>query len=62
MRSMLRLEPGTGSASVAPAVPDRYLPLRVSGVRVGSDVLTVTVDNGGWQLSGLAGKLRRSDS
>ncbi|MFX0574886.1 glycogen debranching N-terminal domain-containing protein [Nocardia nepalensis] len=62
MRSMLRLEPGSGSASVAPAVPDRYLPLRVSGVRVGSDVLTVTVDNEGWQLSGLSGKLRRSDT
>ncbi|MGW4772835.1 amylo-alpha-1,6-glucosidase [Nocardia sp. NPDC004278] len=62
MRSMLRLEPGGGSASVAPAVPDRYLPLRVSGVRVGADVLTVTVDNEGWQLSGLSGKLRRSDT
>ncbi|WP_330253944.1 amylo-alpha-1,6-glucosidase [Nocardia sp. NBC_00565] len=60
-RSMLRLEPGSGSASVAPAVPERYLPLRVSGLRVGSDVLTVTVDSEGWQLSGMSGKLRRSE-
>ncbi|MFQ6394086.1 glycogen debranching N-terminal domain-containing protein [Nocardia sp. KC 131] len=66
LRSMLRLEPGsggssgTGSTSVAPAVPDRYLPLRVSGVRVGSDVLTVTVDEDGWQLRGASGEVRES--
>ncbi|MFD0362295.1 glycogen debranching N-terminal domain-containing protein [Nocardia sp. GCM10030253] len=66
LRTMLRLEPGsggsrgTGSTSVAPVVPDRYLPLRVSGLRVGSDVLTVTVDEDGWQLRGASGELRQS--
>ncbi|MFQ6328499.1 glycogen debranching N-terminal domain-containing protein [Nocardia sp. CWNU-33] len=66
LRSMLRLEPGSGGstgpgpASIAPAVPDRYLPLRVNGLRVGSDVLTVTVDRDGWQLLGLSGERPRS--
>jgi glycogen debranching enzyme len=61
LRSMLRLEPGgDGVASVAPVVPQRYLPLRVSGLRVGTDVLAVTVDEDGWQLRGLSGEQRRS--
>ncbi|KAA8880528.1 amylo-alpha-1,6-glucosidase [Nocardia colli] len=62
LRTLLRLEPSVpeGVLSVAPVVPARYLPLRVGGLRVGSDVLSVTVDPEGWQVRGLSGDLRRS--
>ncbi|MFB8281477.1 amylo-alpha-1,6-glucosidase [Nocardia colli] len=62
LRTLLRLEPSVpeGVLSVAPVVPARYLPLRVGGLRVGSDVLSVTVDTEGWQVRGLSGDLRRS--
>ncbi|MEV6561766.1 glycogen debranching N-terminal domain-containing protein [Nocardia sp. NPDC051756] len=62
LRTLLRLEPSVpeGVLSVAPVVPARYLPLRVGGLRVGSDVLSVTVDAEGWQVRGLSGDLRRS--
>ncbi|WP_345497076.1 amylo-alpha-1,6-glucosidase [Nocardia callitridis] len=63
LRTLLRLEPGVPERelSVAPVVPARYLPLSVTGLRVGPDVLTVTVDDDGWQVRGLSGDLRRSD-
>lgn len=63
LRTLLRLEPSVpeGVLSVAPVVPARYLPLRVGGLRVGSDVLTVTVDADGWQVRGLSGDLRRTN-
>ncbi|WP_069165525.1 amylo-alpha-1,6-glucosidase [Nocardia altamirensis] len=63
LRTLLRLEPSVpeGVLSVAPVVPARYLPLRVSGLRVGSDVLTVSVDTEGWQVRGLSGDLRRTE-
>lgn len=63
LRTLLRLEPSVpeGKLSVAPVVPARYLPLAVSGLRVGSNVLTVTVDEEGWQVRGLSGDLRRAE-
>ncbi|MFI9511022.1 glycogen debranching N-terminal domain-containing protein [Nocardia sp. NPDC052566] len=63
LRTLLRLEPSVpeGVLSVAPVVPERYQPLRVSGLRVGSDVLTVTIDNNGWHVQGLSGDLRRPE-
>ncbi|MEU7145633.1 glycogen debranching N-terminal domain-containing protein [Nocardia sp. NPDC046473] len=62
LRTLLRLEPSVpeGVLSVAPVVPARYLPLQVGGLRVGSDVLSVTVDAEGWQVRGLSGDLRRT--
>jgi glycogen debranching enzyme len=55
LRTLLRLtpEPGTGRLWCAPAIPERYLPLRVTGLRVGSSQLTIDVRAGGWDLSGL---------
>ncbi|MFI9404104.1 glycogen debranching N-terminal domain-containing protein [Nocardia sp. NPDC052316] len=63
LRTLLRLEPSVpeGVLSVAPVVPARYLPLRVGGLRVGSNVLSVTVDAEGWQVRGLSGDLRRTE-
>ncbi|WP_239003905.1 amylo-alpha-1,6-glucosidase [Nocardia panacis] len=56
VRSLLRLEPGDGGVpSFEPAVPARYLPLQVCGVRIRSDVLTVSVDKDGWQMRGATG-------
>ncbi|MEV0295431.1 glycogen debranching N-terminal domain-containing protein [Nocardia sp. NPDC050710] len=60
LRSLLRLEPGDGRPTVEPAVPERYLPMRVRGMRVGSDVVTVTVDRAGWELRDANGALRQS--
>ncbi|WP_436976052.1 amylo-alpha-1,6-glucosidase [Nocardia xishanensis] len=60
LRSLVRLEPGSGVAQVAPAVPERYLPLRISGLRVGPEVLTVTVDAHGWQVTGRSEGARRA--
>ncbi|MBP2193521.1 amylo-alpha-1,6-glucosidase [Nocardia goodfellowii] len=54
LRTMLRLEPGSGEHVVDPVVPQRYLPLRVSGLRVGDDVLTVTVNDAGFRVHGLS--------
>ncbi|WP_225729537.1 MULTISPECIES: glycogen debranching N-terminal domain-containing protein [unclassified Nocardia] len=63
LRTLLRLEPSVpeGVLSVAPVVPERYLPLSVSGLRVGSNALTVYVDAEGWHVRGLSGDLRRAD-
>ncbi|MEV0343118.1 glycogen debranching N-terminal domain-containing protein [Nocardia sp. NPDC050713] len=60
LRSLVRLEPGAGAAEVAPAVPERYLPLRISGLRIGPEVLTVTVDAHGWQVIGRSEGTRRA--
>jgi hypothetical protein len=37
----------------APAVPERYLPLQVAGLRIGSSRLTIDVRDDEWHLTGL---------
>ncbi len=53
--SLLRFTPDVGSGQLwcAPEIPDRYLPLRVSGVRVGKSRLTVAIGEGKWEITGL---------
>src|SRR5215469_7077903 len=55
LHSLLRFSPDMESHQLwcAPDVPDRYLPLRVSGLCVGKSRLAVDIDEGNWQISGL---------
>jgi glycogen debranching enzyme len=55
LHSLLRFTPEVRSGQLwcAPEVPDRYLPLRVSGVRVGKSRLTVAIGDGKWEITGL---------
>jgi glycogen debranching enzyme len=55
LHSLLRFAPEVSGGQLwcAPEVPDRYLPLRVSGLRVGKSRLAVEIGAGGWQISGL---------
>ena len=55
LHSLLRFTPdvGTGQLWCAPEIPDRYLPLRVSAVRVGKSRLTVAIGDGKWEITGL---------
>ena len=55
LHSLLRFTPDVDSRQLwcAPEVPDRYLPLRVSGLRVGKSRLAVDVGEGQWQITGL---------
>lgn len=55
LHSLLRFTPEVGSGQLwcAPEIPDRYLPLRVSGVRVGKSRLTVAIGEGKWEITGL---------
>jgi len=57
LRSLLRFEPRipAGRLWCAPAVPNRYLPLRVSGLAVGESRVTLDVHDSGWELTGLDG-------
>ena len=57
LHSLLGLAPqlSAGRASCAPAIPERYLPLRVSRLRLGKPHLTIDVHDGGWELTGLDG-------
>ncbi len=56
VRTLLRLDPKLPQQLwCAPAVPARYLPLSVSGVRVGGLDLSIDVDDDSWQLTGLTG-------
>ena len=54
LHSLLGLAPqlSAGRASCAPAIPERYLPLRVSGLRLGKSRLTIDVHDGGWEQPG----------
>ncbi len=53
--SLLRFAPEVSSGQLwcAPEIPDRYLPLRVSGLRVGKSRLAVDIGDGQWEISGL---------
>ncbi len=55
LHSLLRFTPEVSSAQLwcAPEVPDRYLPLRVSGLRVGKSRLAVDVTAAHWEITGL---------
>jgi glycogen debranching enzyme len=55
LHSLLRFAPEVSSGQLwcAPEVPERYLPLRVSGLRVGKSRLSVDIGDGQWEISGL---------
>jgi glycogen debranching enzyme len=55
LHSLLRFNPEVSSGQLwcAPEVPDRYLPLRVSGLRVGKSRLAVEIGEGHWEITGL---------
>jgi len=55
LHSLLRFTPEVSSAQLwcAPEVPARYLPLRVSGLRVSKSRIAVDIADGQWDISGL---------
>jgi glycogen debranching enzyme len=55
LHSLLRFTPEVSTRQLwcAPEVPDRYLPLRVSGLRVGKSRLSVEIGEGHWEITGL---------
>jgi glycogen debranching enzyme len=55
LHTVLRFAPEVSSGQLwcAPEVPDRYLPLRVSGLRVGKSRLAVDVGAEQWEITGL---------
>jgi glycogen debranching enzyme len=55
LHSLLRFAPEVSSGQLwcAPEIPERYLPLRVSGLRVGKARLAVDIGDGQWEISGL---------
>ncbi|EWT03134.1 amylo-alpha-1,6-glucosidase [Intrasporangium oryzae NRRL B-24470] len=52
LRSMLGLHPDLPSTALTlqPAVPDRFLPLEVDRVHVGSEIVGIFVDEHGWSV------------
>jgi glycogen debranching enzyme len=55
LRTLLRFDPRLTAASLlfAPVVPQRYLPLRVRGLRVGQHLVEVEVGADGAWITGL---------
>jgi hypothetical protein len=55
LRTLLRFDPWVPSARLwcDPAVPPRLLPLRVDGLHLAGSAVTVSVDDDGWDLTGL---------
>ena len=55
LHSLLRFTPEVATRQLwcAPEVPDRYLPLRVSGLRVGKSRIAVDISDGHWEITGL---------
>jgi glycogen debranching enzyme len=55
LHSLLRFTPEVSSGQLwcAPEVPEQYLPLRVSGLRVGKSRLAVEIGAGRWEITGL---------
>jgi glycogen debranching enzyme len=55
LHSLLRFTPDVDSRQLwcAPEVPDRYLPLRVSGLRVSKSRLAVDIGEDQWEITGL---------
>jgi len=54
LRSMLRFDPHVPAKRLwcSPAVPRRYLPLRIHGMGLGESQLTIEVRDSGWKLAG----------
>jgi glycogen debranching enzyme len=57
LHTLLRLapQPSAGRLWCAPVIPGRYLPLRVTGLRLGKSRLAIDVRSDGWDLTGLDG-------
>ena len=57
LTTLLRItpQPNAGRIWCAPAMPGRYLPLRVTGLRFGQAQLTIDARHDGWDLTGLDG-------
>jgi glycogen debranching enzyme len=57
LTTLLRLipEPRAGRLWCAPAMPGHYLPLRITGLRLGQSHLTIEIRSDGWDLTGLEG-------
>jgi glycogen debranching enzyme len=55
LRTLLRLDPAVPSGRVwcAPAVTERYLPMRVEGLRIAGAAVNVGVYRTGWRIEGL---------
>jgi glycogen debranching enzyme len=55
VHSLLRFAPDvhTGRLWCAPELPDRYLPMRVSGLRVGKSRLAIDVTDRGFEITGI---------
>jgi hypothetical protein len=55
LRTLLRFDPWIpfGRVWCAPAVPDRYLPLRIASVHLAGAALTLDVRPDAWALTGL---------
>jgi len=57
LTTLLRVtpQPRAGRLWCAPAVPGRYLPLHLAGLRLGTARLAIDIGDDGWQLTGLDG-------
>jgi glycogen debranching enzyme len=57
LATLLRItpQPSAGRLWCAPAMPGHYLPLRVTGLRLGQAHLTIDTRHDGWDLTGLDG-------
>jgi len=57
LTTLLRItpQPSAGRLWCAPAIPGHYLPLRVTGLRLGQAHLTIDTRRDGWDLTGLDG-------
>jgi glycogen debranching enzyme len=57
LSTLLRVTPRPSARRLwcAPAVPGRYLPLQVTGLRLGGSRLTLDIQDQGWRVTGLDG-------
>ena len=55
LRSLLRLDPESGGVWCAPAMPARFLPLRIADVEVQGRALTVDLEADRWDVVGQGG-------
>ncbi|MGH3898855.1 MAG: amylo-alpha-1,6-glucosidase [Pseudonocardiaceae bacterium] len=55
LRTLLRFDPGipVGRVWCSPAVPDRYLPLRIESLHLDQAAVTIDLRRDGWSLDGL---------
>ena len=57
LSTLLRVTPQPSARRLwcAPAIPGRYLPLQVTGLRAGTSRLTIDIRDKGWRVTGLDG-------